>query len=132
MASIRSRDTGPEMRLRRALYKTGLRGWRCHVRTLPGKPDIAFTRAKVAIFCDGAFWHGHPDHFKPGQAGSYWDTKIARTVARDRQADSALSAAGWLVLRYWDFDIRERTSECVEEIVQAVMARRAAIVRAPK
>ena len=66
MARIRSRDTKPELALRRALYAAGVRGWRCHNRQLPGKPDIAFTRWRVAVFVDGRFWHGLPDYFTFG------------------------------------------------------------------
>ena len=76
MSRIRARNTGPELALRRALAAGGLRGWRCHVRWLPGRPDIAFTRWKVALFVDGCFWHGHPDFFTPGKSGGYWDAKI--------------------------------------------------------
>jgi DNA mismatch endonuclease (patch repair protein) len=73
MARIRARDTKPELLLRRALFASGVRGWRLHVRDLPGKPDLAFRRWKVAIFVDGCFWHGHPDFFTPGKSGAYWD-----------------------------------------------------------
>src|SRR6188472_4274625 len=83
MAAIRSKDTQPELALRRALHSRGIRGWRCHQRGVAGKPDLAFTRWRVAVFVDGAFWHGHPDHFKFGRGG-YWDAKIARTQERDR------------------------------------------------
>src|SRR5687767_6028947 len=69
MARIRSRNTGPELALRRALHAAGVRGWRCHAKHLPGKPDLAFTRWRVAVFVDGCFWHGHPDFFTPGKSG---------------------------------------------------------------
>ena len=91
MARIRSKDTKPEMALRQALYAAGIRGWRCHPKAVPGKPDIAFTRRRVAVFVDGRFWHGHPDFFTPGKSGDYWDAKIARTQERDRQGDAAVS-----------------------------------------
>jgi len=120
MAAIRAKDTKPELALRRALYALGVRGWRCHQRSLPGKPDLAFTRWKLAIFVDGAFWHGHPDHFTFGQSGAYWDAKIARTQERDRLAGDALRADGWTVLRFWDFEIREDLAECVACVVAAL------------
>ena len=116
MARIRSRDTKPELSLRRALFAAGVRGWRCHARSLPGKPDLAFTRWKVAVFVDGCFWHGHPDFFTPGKSGSYWDAKIARTQERDRQATEALQGAGWRVLRLWDFEVEEELSRCVSHV----------------
>src|SRR6185437_8246391 len=94
MSRIRSKNTGPEMALRRALHAQGFRGWRCHTRQIPGKPDIAFTRWRVAVFVDGCFWHGHPDYFTPGKSGAYWDEKIERTKERDRLATLALTEAG--------------------------------------
>src|SRR5437660_11576054 len=99
MARLRSKNTGPELALRKGLHAAGVRGWRCHVRSLPGRPDLAFTRWKLAVFVDGAFWHGHPDYFTTGKSGAYWDDKMARNQERDRRADQELSLAGWLVLR---------------------------------
>lgn len=80
MARIRSRDTKPELALRRALHAAGVRGWRLHRRDLPGRPDLAFGPARLAVFVDGAFWHGHPDYFTPGKSGAYWDAKMARNT----------------------------------------------------
>jgi DNA mismatch endonuclease (patch repair protein) len=120
MARIRSKDTGPELMLRRALHHSGLRGWRCQMRTLPGKPDLAFTRWKVAVFVDGRFWHGHPDYFTLGKSGAYWDEKIARTQTRDRLANEALSEQGWRVLRFWDFEIESDLDRCVKLITETL------------
>jgi DNA mismatch endonuclease (patch repair protein) len=120
MARIRSRDTQPELRLRRALHAAGVRGWRCHVKQLPGKPDLAFTRWRVAVFVDGCFWHGHPDFFTPGKSGDYWDAKIERTKARDRAANKALAASGWTVIRFWDFEIEDDLSRCVDDVIAAL------------
>jgi DNA mismatch endonuclease (patch repair protein) len=117
MSRIRSRDTGPELVLRRALFAAGVRGWRCHAKELPGKPDLAFTRWKVAVFVDGCFWHGHPDFFTPGKSGAYWDAKITRTKERDATATSSLRAAGWRVLRLWDFEIEQDISGSVGRIL---------------
>jgi DNA mismatch endonuclease (patch repair protein) len=120
MARIRSKDTKPELALRRGLWAAGVRGWRCHSKRLPGKPDLAFGRANVAVFVDGRFWHGHPDYFTFGKSGPYWDAKIARTQERDRKADAALACAGWVVLRFWDFEVEERLESCVSAVVEAV------------
>lgn len=122
MARIRSKDTKPEMLLRRALHAAGHRGWRCHLKTVPGRPDVAFTRRKVAVFVDGRFWHGHPDYFTPGKSGAYWDSKIARTQERDRLANEALREAGWTVLRFWDFEIESDLADCVEAVGHALAA----------
>jgi DNA mismatch endonuclease, patch repair protein len=118
MSRIRSRDTKPELLLRRELFRLGVRGWRVHAKGLPGKPDLAFTRWRVAVFVDGCFWHGHPDFFTPGKSGAYWDAKIARTQERDAQANAALAAAGWRVLRFWDFDVEESLPGCVERVLE--------------
>jgi DNA mismatch endonuclease (patch repair protein) len=128
MARIRSKDTGPELALRRALHAAGLRGWRCHPKHVPGKPDVAFTRVKVAVFVDGRFWHGHPDYFTFGKSGEYWDKKITRTQERDRVATAALDASGWRVLRFWDFEVEQDLLACVERVVETVSA---ATERAP-
>jgi DNA mismatch endonuclease (patch repair protein) len=128
MARIRSRDTSPELTLRRALHAAGARGWRCHAKQLPGKPDLAFTRWKLAVFVDGCFWHGHPDFFTPGKSGVYWDVKIARTKERDAQANAALAEAGWSVIRLWDFEIEQDLPGCVERVL--ALLRRAQITSA--
>src|SRR5438128_613725 len=120
MSRIRSRDTAPELALRRALFAAGLRGWRCHAKGLPGKPDLVFTRWRVAVFVDGCFWHGHPDFFTPGKSGAYWDAKIARTQQRDRAANAALEAIGWCVIRLWDFEIDDDIAGCVARIVTSL------------
>lgn len=122
MAQIRSRDTKPELLLRRALFAAGVRGWRCHLRDVPGKPDLAFTRWKVAVFVDGRFWHGHPDYFTPGKSGAYWDAKIERTKERDWQANEALAGAGWRVVRFWDFEIETDPRACARKVENAVAA----------
>jgi len=120
MARIRSKDTKPELAIRQGLFALGVRGWRCHTRALPGRPDLAFTRWRVAVFVDGAFWHGHPDHFTFGKSGDYWDAKIARTQERDRLANEELDRRGWTVLRFWDFEVREKTATCLTRIVAAL------------
>jgi DNA mismatch endonuclease, patch repair protein len=119
MSRIRRRDTVPEKLLRGAVWAKGLRGYRLDDRRLPGRPDIAWTRKKVAVFVDGAFWHGHPSAFKHGKSGSYWDDKIARNIERDRAADRALREMGWTVFRFWDFEVRKDCERCVSAIEEA-------------
>lgn len=116
MRSVRSADTGPELALRRALYAAGIRGWRCNWRRAPGSPDIAWPGRKVAVFVDGAFWHGHPSRFKPGRSGAYWDEKIAANKARDLRNNRDLRADGWTVRRYWDFEISKDPGRVVDEV----------------
>jgi DNA mismatch endonuclease (patch repair protein) len=122
MSRIRRRDTKPELLLRRAVWSRGLRGYRLDLRALPGRPDLAWTRRRVAVFVDGAFWHGHPSAFTPGKSGAYWDEKIPGNVRRDREADAALRAMGWTVLRIWDFAVRKDLDGCVGRIEAALSA----------
>ena len=121
MAAVRQHDTDPEVRLRRALYAAGVRGWRCNVRSLPGRPDLAWSALQVAVFVDGAFWHGHPSRHRPGRSGAYWDEKIARNVERDLQVNQQLAELGWRVLRVWDFDVQKALPAVIERVI-AVLA----------
>jgi DNA mismatch endonuclease (patch repair protein) len=116
MSRIRRRDTKPELMLRRALWDAGFRGYRVDRKTLPGRPDIAWGRARLAVFVDGAFWHGHPSAFTPGKSGDYWDEKIRRNCERDREADSALEKMGWTVVRFWDFEVMKELMVCIGRI----------------
>jgi DNA mismatch endonuclease, patch repair protein len=127
MAAVGSRNTTPEVRLRKALYAVGVRGWRCHYRRAPGTPDLAWPGWRVAVFVDGAFWHGHPSRHRPGRSGDYWDKKIARNVERDRQVNRELEALGWVVERIWDFEIRRDLDAVVERVAGLVQSRRASI-----
>lgn len=121
MAAIRARDTKPELALRAALRAAGVTGYRVHRRDIPGRPDIAFIRWKVAVFVDGVFWHGHPDHWDPGKASSdYWRRKIAGNIERDRAADTVLAGLGWRVVRVWDLDVRDSLEACTQQVVRAL------------
>jgi DNA mismatch endonuclease (patch repair protein) len=124
MRAVRGRDTGPELRLRRGLWAAGIRGWRCHRRDLPGRPDLAFGIAKIAVFVDGAFWHGRPDKYWPGRSGPYWDAKIARNVQRDLRVDAELIRRGWQVVRLWDSDVLSNTMASASRIAEALKQRR--------
>lgn len=118
MSAVKSRNTGPEIELRKALYAYGIRGWRCNYKRAPGRPDIAWPARKVAVFVDGAFWHGHPSRHKPGRSGKYWDKKIAQNVERDRRVNRELLEAGWATLRIWDFEIRKNLPAAVVGVVE--------------
>jgi DNA mismatch endonuclease, patch repair protein len=119
MAKVHRRDTGPERRLRSALWRAGIRGWRCDVGRLPGRPDIVFPGRRVAVFVDGLLWHGHPSKF-PARLNEVWRAKIERNVIRDRDADAELAALGWCVIRVWDADVRRDLAGCVDRIVRAL------------
>src|ERR1700756_5746639 len=119
MSRIRTRDTAPEVELRRALWAAGVRGWRLHPRKVPGKPDVAWLGRRLAVFVDGAFWHGHP-HYYWGQSGKFWDEKIERNRARDARVNEMLREAGWRVLRLWDFEVEKEIDICVSRVRQAL------------
>lgn len=111
MARIRSRgnrDTELRMILLFRLY--GLTGWRRHL-DLPGRPDFAFRRQRLAIFIDGCFWHGCPQHFRmPKSRRDYWSAKIASNRLRDRRVTRELRRRGWAVIRLWEHDITNKAS----------------------
>lgn len=121
MAAIRAKDTKPELALRAALRHAGAPGYRLHRKDLPGRPDAAYIRWKVAVFVDGVFWHGHPDHWDPARASSdYWRTKIARNIERDRAADAQLRERGWTVVRIWDLEVRDALEVSVDRVLSAL------------
>ncbi len=123
MGSIRKKDTRPELALRGALSRAGIRGWRCNVRLPAGSVDIVFTRWKVAVFCDGVWWHGHPDYLPHGRRGSYWDAKIASNVARDRKVARQLRRTGWSVVRIWDIDVLSNPDRAARRVIAALRGR---------
>ena len=118
MARVRGKDTGPELQLRRVLWAEGLR-YRLGLR-LPGSPDLGFTRARLAIFVDGCFWHGCPQHYSaPATRWDYWADKLASNVARDARSDAALHELGWTPLRIWAHELREL--EAVVERIRVLL-----------
>lgn len=125
MSRVRNRDTEPELKLRRELWCSGLRGYRLHRSDLPGTPDIAWIGKKVAVFVDGAFWHGHPSAFRFGQSGRFWDKKIASNRKRDTAVTRQLKSMGWDVIRLWDFEIHNSINECVDRVRRILVRREA-------
>lgn len=103
MSQMPRASTGPEVALRRELHRLGVR-FRLHA-ALPGRPDVVLTRARIAIFVDGCFWHRCPQHgVMPRNNRQWWQDKLDRNVARDRAADAALAADGWTVVRIWEHE----------------------------
>lgn len=115
MSRVKTRDTAPELELRHALWAAGIRGWRLHPRQVPGRPDLAWLGRRIAVFVDGAFWHGHPDYYW-GQSGKFWDEKIDRNRSRDEKVTRELLESGWTVLRIWDFEVEQDAPRCVEMV----------------
>ena len=122
MQSIRSKDTSLELKLRSALWNEGIR-YRKNYNKLPGKPDIAITKYKIAIFCDSSFWHGrnYKEKRKVATNPEYWDEKIIRNLQRDKKVNKQLHALGWTVLRFWDDDINNNIDECIETVKDALI-----------
>ena len=109
MRRVKSRDTGPEKIVRRALRTIGQTGYRLNRRDLPGRPDIAFLGRKRAIFVHGCFWHGHDCRRgarTPKTNTEYWKQKIVRNQVRDLSHEDELIAAGWDVLVIWECELR--------------------------
>lgn len=119
MGRVRTRGTAPELALRKTLWAHGVRGWRLHPKGVPGKPDLVWAGRRIAVFVDGAFWHGHPDYYR-GQSGEFWDAKIERNRARDRRVNKELTASGWKVIRVWDFEVARDPDGCARRVVAAL------------
>ena len=124
MRNIKSKDTSIEMLLRKALWHKGYR-YRKNYKQLPGKPDIALTKYKIAIFCDSEFFHGKDwevlkPHLEKGDNSEYWVKKITRNRERDDEINKQLLLAGWTVIRFWGKDIKRKTEECVKVIEETI------------
>ena len=123
MKNIGSTDTKPEVILRKALWNKGLR-YRKNYVALPGKPDIVLIRQKIAIFVDGDFWHARGHQEKPGEQVAtnkeFWRRKLARNVERDKEVTDELTTMGWLVLRFWESDIKNDLHGCIDEVMKYI------------
>ena len=122
-------NTRCEALLRRELWRRGLR-YRLTPRALPGRPDIVFTKDRIAVFCDGDFWHGRDltmrlAKLSQGHNAPYWLAKVQRNVERDRQQAEALEASGWIVLRFWETDILRNAADIAENVAGVLASRQA-------
>ena len=121
MASIKSKNTKAERVLRLALWHKGIR-YRKNWRKLPGTPDIAITKYKIAVFVDGDFWHARGHEQAPGEQVAtnkdFWKKKLARNVERDKEVNDQLTQDGWLVLRFWESDIKKNIDGVIAEIMK--------------
>ena len=126
MQAIRSKDTSIELLLRKALWDRGIR-YRKNYKKLIGKPDIAITKYKIAVFCDSDYWHGYDWENRSQRIKSnreYWIPKIERNMARDQEVNKALARDGWTVLRFWEWQIKKQLDDCVDEVLAAVSAKK--------
>ena len=123
MSAIKSKNTKPERKLRCELWSRGLR-YRINYKLLKGKPDIVFTKARIAVFCDGDFWHGHNWAIRglPSldaeleKYNKYWSLKILTNIERDKKVSYELEKEGWTVLRFWESDIKQDVKSCADVI----------------
>lgn len=128
MSRIRSQDTSIEVALRKALWQEGIR-YRKNYKKLPGSPDIAITKYKIAIFCDSEFFHGKDwEILKPrlekGNNPDYWIKKITRNQERDTEKDQQLLFLGWTVVHFWGKDILKHTDECIRVVKELIFDQR--------
>jgi DNA mismatch endonuclease (patch repair protein) len=126
MQGNRRTGTLPELTLRTALHRRGLRFRKDFKITGDGfavRADVVFPRRRLAVFVDGCYWHGCPEHFRmPSRNADYWAAKIARNEARDRRVTDSLAGAGWLVLRVWEHEPVEQAADRVAEAVTSALS----------
>lgn len=124
MQHIHSKNTSIEVALRKALWHKGYR-YRKNYSGLPGSPDIVLMKYKIAIFCDGEFFHGKDWEvlklrLEKGENGEFWVSKISRNRERDDEINKKLLFMGWTVLRFWGAEIKKDTDECVKVIEETI------------
>ena len=122
MANVHLKGGKAETLLAKNLWHLGYR-YRLNYRKLPGSPDIAITKHKVAVFVDGEFWHGFDWENRKSKLRSnkdYWIEKIEENIARDKRNNDALSAMGWQVIRFWEKDVLKDTESCIQKILSAL------------
>lgn len=124
MQHIKSQNTKIEVILRKALWKKGYR-YRKNYKKLSGKPDIALTKYKIAIFCDGEFFHGKDwkilkSRLERGKNSDFWVKKISRNRERGEEINKKLLFMGWTVIRFWGMDIKKNTDECILVIEETI------------
>lgn len=119
MSRVKSKNTKPELRLRRALWAAGMR-YRLRYK-LPGKPDLVFPAARLAIFVDGCFWHGCPAHATyPKTNAEFWAAKLRENIERDQRVNDQLRELGWRVLRIWQHEVQGNLPDAVERVRNAL------------
>jgi len=123
MSAIQSRgNRTTETALRFRLVRAGVSGWTLHAGNLPGKPDFAFGRARLAVFVDGCYWHGCPKCYRPPESNTgYWSEKFRRNKSRDRRVTAGLRRGGWKVLRVWEHEVEKSPAKVVRRI-EALLA----------
>lgn len=125
MQAIKGKDTKIEIMLRQKLWEKGYR-YRKNYKNLPGRPDIVFLKLKIAIFCDSEFWHGYNWEDKKKRLGTnkeFWIKKIETNMERDKKVNEKLISDGWIVLRFWETEIKKNPDNCIKIIEEAIQQR---------
>lgn len=125
MKNIRSKDTSIELCLRKALWNKGYR-YRKNYKKIPGTPDIAITKYKIAVFCDSEFFHGKDwetlmVRLSKSERGEFWINKIQKNIERDERVNLELGRMGWRVIRFWGKDIKKNADNCISAIEDAIV-----------
>lgn len=122
MRANKGRNTAPEIVLRKALWKDGIRGYRLHWRRVVGRPDIAFPKHKVAVFVHGCFWHRcpHCDLPLPKTHSDFWREKFERNKKRDKEKEERLQKDGWKVITIWECEIKKDIPKCLSKILRSL------------
>ncbi len=123
MSSVPNKDTALEVLLRSGLHRAGLRFTK-HVKSLPGSPDVVFTKAKVAVFVDGDFWHGYNFRSWKHTVAPFWQAKIEKNRLRDATNFRKLRGMGWVVLRIWGHELKRDPQACIAKVTSTVRRRK--------
>jgi len=119
MSKIRGRNTGIEKKLLKAMHASGIKGFEYQKRML-GNPDFVFEKQKIAVFCDGDFWHGYNFKKWSRKLNKFWFDKISRNIKRDREVAKQLKKEGWKVVRIWGHHIKGDPEKCLNKIIMVL------------
>lgn len=122
MSKIKAKNTKPEIILRKSLYENNLQGYRLHKAKLPGRPDIIFTKHKIAIFVNGCFWHRCPycNLSLPKVHTKFWEEKFRKNIERDNRKIKELKKLGWKPIIFWECQINKNVNRCTKRIIENI------------
>lgn len=132
MKANKSKGTKPELLLRKALWQAGKRGYRLHSKEVPGRPDVSFSKNKLAVFVHGCYWHQCPrcegKKAYPRSNKAFWDKKFAENAARDARVQVSLRESGWQSLVFWECEVRPDAEGCAQRVSLALSGERPAAI----
>ncbi len=125
MSANKSKNTNPELAFRKALREKGIKGYRLHPKNVPGRPDISFTRRKIAIFINGCFWHKCPHCMLPMPKSNFefWKNKFEKNVERDKMKIKQLKSKGWKIITIWECQIKSTLEKQINKILRIYEAK---------